>query len=58
MNFLGIQNMQITTKINRYNSLKNKKGKFWCDFCDAYLVYPGQKCPKCGKKQLKRKLKK
>jgi Zn finger protein HypA/HybF involved in hydrogenase expression len=42
--------------INRVRSLSNRKGKFWCDFCDEYEVYPGQKCPRCGRKQDKKRL--
>lgn len=37
---------------NRDTARKPRIGKFWCDRCDGYLVGPGTKCPRCGKKQL------
>lgn len=52
MNFMEYQ------PTNREKKLSSKSGKFWCDICDAAIVNPGQKCPNCNRKQLKRKLKK
>ncbi len=45
-------------KYNRNKSKSNRKGKFWCWGCDAYLIHPGQKCPKCGKKDTFKNIKK
>jgi primosomal protein N' len=44
------------SKTNRIKSLSNRKGTFWCDYCDMQKVHPGEKCKRCGKKQLKRRL--
>lgn len=39
---------------NRSCAKKPRKGQFWCGNCDEYLVNPGQKCPRCGKRNLPR----
>jgi len=41
---------------NRRKALANRRGKFWCDHCDGCIVHPGQKCPRCGNRQAKRRL--
>lgn len=30
---------------------RHEKGPFWCYGCDAALVYHGEKCPVCGRKE-------
>ena len=42
-------------KTNRDSVRKPKKGFIWCISCDHQLVYIGQKCPVCGKKNGRRR---
>ena len=32
---------------NRWRSSLPKGWGMWCDCCDAYIVFPGQRCPHC-----------
>lgn len=49
--------MRNTYDTNRSVSQKcNNKGH-WCNTCDAYIIHIGQKCPQCGKRDNKKKLK-
>ena len=43
---------------NRDVRLKPKRGKFWCDHCDAALVSDGGRCPRCKRKTVKKRFKK
>lgn len=45
-------------KSNRDKKRDPKMGKFWCWGCDAALIYEGQKCPNCGKKDMRKRNKK
>lgn len=42
---------------NREKVFVTKKGKFWCDHCDAAKLGDGEKCPNCGKRNRRRRLK-
>lgn len=42
---------------NREKSQRAKRGKFWCDGCDACLVGQWGKCPNCGHKHNPKKRK-
>ena len=44
-------------RTNRQMTLRNRLAKFWCWSCDAYLVYPGQRCPRCRHQARSRVLK-
>lgn len=47
-------NMSYTTKhFNRQLKLKPTTGKFWCGFCDRFLVGENECCKWCGKRNLK-----
>jgi len=35
-----------------------KKGKYWCWGCDQYMIWEGQKCPNCGKREMRSRDKK
>lgn len=35
---------------NRTMARKPSKSRFYCFGCDGYLVAPGQKCPRCGRR--------
>ena len=43
---------------NRHKKQQPKKGKFWCWNCDHCLIFKGQKCPVCGKKDISKRFKK
>lgn len=44
--------------LNRIRARAAQRGKSWCGGCDAALVGPGSRCPKCGRRQLPRRAKK
>ena len=43
---------------NREKSRQPHSHGFWCWGCDACIVFAGQKCPVCGKKNDKQREKK
>ena len=45
-------------KTNREKRLTPKKGRVWCGGCDSALVGEWEKCPKCGRRNGTRRLKK
>lgn len=53
----GLEDEPRKLKPNRDKALSPRSGSFWCDVCDAQLVGPGEKCKRCGSKQLPRRLK-
>ena len=50
--------MENINKPNRNKTKEPKKGIFWCSSCDMSLVSDGAKCPVCGKRNGRRRLKK
>jgi len=42
----------------RNKTRQAKLGKFWCWGCDGCLVWEGQKCPRCGFKDWRKRAKK
>lgn len=42
---------------NREKAMQPKKNKFWCKYCDMALVGEYSKCPVCGKRNGKKRLK-
>lgn len=43
---------------NRDKKLKPHRTQFWCGVCDATLVAPGSKCPRCDTRDVPRRLRK
>jgi hypothetical protein len=43
---------------NREKVKASKRGKYWCDHCDAALVHDGEKCSKCAIRNKRKTLKK
>ena len=43
---------------NRERKTAPRLGKFWCHSCDMALIYKGQKCPVCKKKDISKRRKK
>jgi rubrerythrin len=41
---------------NREKTLRPRKTKFWCGFCDRAIVRPWVKCPVCGHRNGKKRL--
>lgn len=46
------------TPTNREKRQATKTATFWCSFCDAAKVHPGEKCSNCGKRDKSKTLKK
>jgi len=38
-------------KPNRDKKTKPARRRYWCNGCDAYMVWVGGKCPRCGYKE-------
>ena len=45
-------------KYNRRKKTEPMSGKFWCEFCDRYLVGVGEKCNVCGNRLKTKHMKK
>lgn len=45
-------------KTNREKKREPKKGKFWCNYCDAQLVNEYAKCPICNSRNGRKRNKK
>jgi hypothetical protein len=45
-------------KKNRIKKLEPKTGKFWCGFCDGAKIGNFEICPRCGKRNGDRIIKK
>lgn len=43
---------------NRDRKREPKKGKFWCNVCDMFLIHKGQRCPVCKRRDLSKTNKK
>lgn len=42
---------------NRFVSQQSSSKGYYCGGCDAYFILPGQKCPDCKKKAIRRRSK-
>lgn len=57
----GIMEQEIKEKevlTNRQKVMLPKSGRCWCHGCDHALVNDGSKCPYCGKRDVRKRLKK
>jgi len=36
----------------------HKPGRMWCNICDAALIFPGNRCPRCKHKDATKREKK
>ncbi len=52
------QNMVLKKERTRNKVRKAKLGKYWCWICDAYLVWEGQRCANCKRKDIRKRDKK
>jgi len=43
---------------NRELKRRPKRGKHWCNGCDANLIWDGQKCKVCGSRDVRKRSKK